>query len=237
MEKPKILLVEDDNQLREATSSYLRSDFTVMVAADGETALRLIEQNKFELILLDLGLPGMDGHRLLASIRASEVKIPMLILSGRTGVEEKLMGFSLGADDFVAKPADPRELRARIHLQIKRMNATKHSEQEFRIGPFEGSLARQSLAYWENEKRIEVNPSPQEFRLLHYFLTHIEHVISRDEILGRVWGNDRQVNDRSVDALVSKVRRKLGPYGELLESVHGEGYRFRDPEQLVAKSG
>ncbi len=150
----------------------------------------------------------------------------IIIHSGRIEIEEKLMGFSLGADDYAPKPCDPRELRARIDRQLQKRSVEVTSARRFQAGPFSGDLAKQSMSYQLDGSSVEIRLSTLEFRLIHFFMTHVDHVLGREQILNEVWGDSRNVGDRSVDAMISKLRLKLGPYGTVIQSVHGAGYRF-----------
>lgn len=232
MDKAKILIVEDCKVTREALCELLRRDYDVENVGDAESALTKLAQMTFDLIIVDIGLPVMDGYKFCASLRAQDAtaNMPIIIFSGRGDIEDKLIGFSLGACDYVSKPVDLRELKARIQIQLKKTTAGWPEHQHFEVGPFQLSPVHQSVSVWANDQRLELQPSPLEYRLLYFFLTHIDHVLSREQLLNQVWGNSRFVSDRSVDAIISKLRQKLGPHAELLQSVRGQGYRFCKPE-------
>lgn len=231
MERSRILVIEDCDSARKALYMNLARDYDVDAVGDAETALANLSARPYDLIILDLGLPGMDGHKFCASLRSDEslASVAIIVLSGRLCIEDKLMSFSLGAGDFVQKPVDLRELRARIQVQLKQRAKEQGSQQLLEVGPFHGNLLTQIISYWEGGQKIEINTSPLEFKLLHFFLTHLNHVISRQQLLDKVWGRDRNVTERSVDALISKLRQKLGPYAKYLQAVHTVGYRFSTP--------
>lgn len=219
--------------MREALSGALRFDYHVDAVGDAETALTKLSSEKFDLVIVDLGLPNMDGHKFCAKVKSQEKTsdIAVIIFSGNTDIENKLIGFSVGANDYMSKPADLRELKARIQIQLKKVKTARQQEQFLDVGPFHANLVNHSISIWTQGEKKELDTSPLEFRLLHFFLTHLDHVLSREQLLDHVWGNARNVNDRSVDAVVSKLRQKLGAHSVLLKSVHGAGYRFCRPTE------
>lgn len=237
--RPRILVVEDCAVAREALYLGLRRHYDVEGLGDAESALSHISsQQRYDVIVLDLGLPGMDGYKFCSLVRANEAfsDIAIIILSGRFAVEDKLMGFSLGAVDFVQKPVDIRELKARIDIHLANNAKAQPDRSVFEVGPLQGNLLTQVISYWDGTNKVVLRTSPLEFKLLHYFLTHVDHVLSRHQLLDRVWGNERNVTDRSVDALISKVRIKLGPYGQFLTAVQSVGYRFEAPSISFKKN-
>lgn len=233
MVKPKILFIEDCIDLQQAVCSALANEYEMHTAMDAERGLTLLHEIIFDLIIIDLGLPTMNGYKLCTIIRAQEktARVPVIIYSGNLDVEDKLMGFSIGANDYFTKPGDLRELKARIQIQLKEAQKEK-SKKQIEIGPFQLDLIKQSVYFRENGKTQTLDFSTLEFRVFHYFLTHIDHVISREQLLNQVWGNARHVNDRSVDAVISKLRSKLNSHAVLIQSVHGTGYRCINPQIL-----
>ena len=234
MVKHKILFIEDCIDLQQAVCSALAGEYEMHTATDAEGGLALLREIIFDLILIDLGLPTMSGYKLTTTIRAQEktARVPIIIYSGSLDIEDKLMGFSIGANDYFTKPGDLRELKARIQIQLKEAQKEK-TKKQIEIGPFQLDLAKQSVYFWENGATQILDLSALEFRVFHYFLTHIDHVISREQLLNQVWGNARHVNDRSVDAVISKLRSKLNSHAALIQSVHGTGYRCVNPQTLI----
>lgn len=231
MKKAKILFIEDSTDLQEAVALSLSKDYEIHAAADAEVALLMFDKVDYDLLIVDLGLPKMSGYKLCTIIRSQEKnsQVPIIIYSGSIDVEDKLMGFSLGANDYFAKPGDLRELKARIQIQLKKSNNNPVDRQILEIAPFQLNLITQSIYLKENGSQKLMDLSSLEFRLLHFFMTHIDRVVSREQLLDQVWGNSRHVNDRSVDARISKLRHKLGSMSGLIQSVHGSGYRFLNP--------
>jgi len=238
MIQQNILVIEDDEELRNTLCEMLRQDYlAVEGASSAENALSRMTEVNFDLIIVDIGLPGMDGYRFCANLHSQKADShpPLIILSGNLSVEDKLLGFSVGASDYMSKPFDLRELKARIQIQLKKAQ-NRPDENHLEIGPFQIVANKQSVLMSVENQRQDLQLSPLEYRLLYFFLTHIDHVLSREQLLNQIWGNARFVNDRSVDAVISKLRQKLGPHSDLLQSVRGMGYRFRKPQNDFKKA-
>jgi DNA-binding response OmpR family regulator len=229
MDKQKILVVDDCSLMRQTLCDYFAEQFQMIECPDAESALSRLSAEKFDLVLLDLGLPKMDGHKLCMNIRQSNQTIPIIVFSGKIEIEDRLLAFSVGASDFVSKPADLRELKARIYIQLNKNSAIHHTVEK---GPFVVDTVRQKIFLREGNARTEIPLSPLEFKICWYFFNHVEHVISREQLLVQVWGETRFVSDRCVDTIICKIRGKLGPYSNLLKSVRGVGYRFIKPETV-----
>lgn len=235
MDRSRILIIEDHEDAREAMRLALSKEFDVHSVGSAEKALESLNEKEFDLIIMDVGLPGMDGYKLCASLKSHEKhsEIPVIFLTGRMDLEDKLLGFSVGAQDFVSKPVDLRELRARVSVHTQKRKEELQKSTQIQVGPFQVDTVTQAASYRHEGKTVDIKLSPLEFKLLYFFLTHIDHVLTRDQLLDRVWGDSRHVNDRSVDALTSKLRQKLGPYGDLIQATTGVGYRFLKPPQVV----
>ncbi len=227
----KILVIEDCPEMRKVLCDALSAEYEVESVGDAETAIQKINEVVFNLIIVDVGLPQMDGYKFCATLRANSKteKTPIIIFSGRTDIEDKLIGFSLGASDYIPKPVDLRELRARVAFQIKNASHTQVESRLLTVGPFQANPVTQIITVLEGQQRIDLQLSFLEYRVFYFFLTHIDHVLSRQQLLDQIWGETRFVNDRSVDATISKLRQKMGAHSELLQSVRGAGYRFCKP--------
>ena len=228
MSKLKILVVDDCEHTQEMLTTFFATDFNVKTVADAEGALELLADCSFDLVLVDLGLPKMDGNKFCLNVRQKHRHLPIIIFSGRTDVDDRLLAFSVGANDFVPKPADLRELRARILAQTNKSSLSKNLE----TGPILVDTDRQAIFIRENSSQSEIPLSPLEYKICLFFLKHIDHVISREQLLQQVWGESRFVSDRCVDTVICKIRTKLGAHSSLLQSVRGVGYRFSAPESL-----
>jgi DNA-binding response OmpR family regulator len=220
----RILVVEDEPGIAFALESDLESEgYGVKVAKTGEEGLRLGQSGEFDLILLDVMLPGKDGFEICRALRRSGSKTPIILLTAKAQEAEKVMGLELGADDYVTKPFSPRELRARIKAVLRR-HAEPQSE-VFRFGDAEVDFARCEV---RRGKRV-VDLSALEFKLLSAFVRSAGRVLTRDQLLDAAWGGDVSVNDRAVDNHIVSLRRKLEPdpaHPRHFLNIRGMGYRF-----------
>lgn len=233
MLRKKILVVEDCDNYRIMLTEVLSAQYEVDAVSSAEAALSLIQKDSYHLALVDIGLPKMDGYKFCTAVRAIESakNMTVVFLSGNTAVEDKLVGFSVGAVDYIQKPVDRRELIARIKAHLEAKDHGPSSNDQLEVGGLRAVLPSQRASYMAVDgSRVEMQLTPIEFRLLCYFLTHIDHVVTRSHLLDRVWTDARQVSDRNVDVTVSKLRTKMGPFGNCLKTVWGEGYRFSSPQ-------
>ena len=221
MQKVKILIVDDEKNIREVIREYASLDgYDVMEAASGVKALELLNNNKFDLMILDIMMPIMDGFTLLNSI-PKEKKIPTIILSARDDEVDKLEGFDRGIDDYLCKPFSPRELMARVKAILKR---TKGDVDSY-------SYDKLVVNFLEHTIRIddkEINVTPKEFEILKYFINNKRIAISREQLLNKIWGYDFYGDDRTVDTHIKMLRNNLGRYRDLIITVRGIGYKFDD---------
>jgi DNA-binding response OmpR family regulator len=220
---PKILLIDDDETVCEALSLMLeREGFVPLLAHDGESGFEKALTLKPQLVLVDLRLPGMSGVELCKQLRAANVGIPIIVLSGLDEELDKVLLLEIGADDYVVKPFSPRELLARIRAVLRRASAF---ERVIRFGEVEVDLDRRHIT----RRGQEINLTRQEYNLLTYFLNNADRALSRDAILNAVWGFESYPNTRTVDAHVVRLRQKLEPNPATprhVLTIHGLGYRF-----------
>ena len=222
-----ILIVEDDPGTLEIVAMYLRRDgHKVVTAADGLEGLRLAREAGPDLVVLDLMLPGIDGMEVCRSLR-SESQVPVVMLTARVEEEDRLAGLDLGADDYVTKPFSPRELAARVRAVLRRTarDALESGPTEFTYGDVRVDL-RNHAAYVK-ESRLTLTPT--EFRLLVLMLREPGRTFTREQIIDRVFGYDFDGFDRTVDAHVSNLRRKLEAQNggqRFIQTIYGIGYRF-----------
>ena len=223
LQKVKILIVDDEKNIREVIKEYVTLEgYDVMEADSGLKALELLNTNKFDLMILDIMMPIMDGFTLLNSI-PKEKKIPTIILSARDDEVDKLEGFDRGIDDYLCKPFSPRELMARVKAILKR---TKGDVDSY-------SYDKLVVNFLEHTIRIddkEINVTPKEFEILKYFINNKRIAISREQLLNKIWGYDFYGDDRTVDTHIKMLRNNLGRYRNLIITVRGIGYKFDDEE-------
>ena len=224
----RILVVEDEPNLALGLQANLEVEgFEVVVAATGEAGLEAIETKRPDLVILDLMLPGIDGYEVLAQLRSRGHGIPVLILSARAEEIDKVRGFRAGADDFVTKPFGVMELLLRVRALIRRSApAEQAATAQWRFGSVEVDVHRRRVC----RSGAEVALTPRAFELLRALLERADGVATRHELLRTVWGYDRSVTTRTVDAHVAELRRKLeeNPAAPRhILTVHRVGYRLR----------
>jgi two-component system copper resistance phosphate regulon response regulator CusR len=216
----RILIVEDESRIRAFLARAFEAEgFTVEVAGDGEEGLSLALAGSYDLLILDLMLPGSGGLETLQLLRRHQSGLPVLILSARRDLETKLRGFELGAVDYVAKPFSLDELLARARVHLRRARVVDDG-MVIRVGHLALDLARRQARFRE----IVADLSDREFRLLHFLMEHVNEVISRERLLSEVWGYDFDPRSNVVDVCVRRLRRRLGPEAPI-ETVRNAGYR------------
>ena len=221
LQKVKILIVDDEKNIREVIREYaILEDYDVMEADSGLGALELLNNNKFDLMILDIMMPIMDGFTLLNSI-PKEKKIPTIILSARDDEIDKLEGFDKGIDDYLCKPFSPRELMARVKAIIKR---TKNDVDIYSYDKLVVNFLEHTIIIEDKE----INITPKEFLILKYFINNKRIAISREQLLNKIWGYDFYGDDRTVDTHIKMLRNNLGRYRNLIITVRGIGYKFDD---------
>ncbi|NLJ71918.1 MAG: response regulator transcription factor [Syntrophomonadaceae bacterium] len=219
-----ILLVEDDKKMQELILDYFESEgFNILSANNGEIALDIIKSKKIDLLILDIMLPRIDGWTVCRTVRAVS-NIPIIILTARAQEEDRLLGFELGADDYVTKPFSPRELVARAKVLLKRSSQNHDSTDVLQIGTMK--IERFSHEVTINDSPIYL--SPKEYELLLYLINNIGIVLSREQLLQGVWGYSHYGNLRTVDTHVNRLRDKLGNYASYIQTIRGFGYKFND---------
>lgn len=221
----KILLVDDDPRLRELVGIALeRAGFQVVTASDGQAGLIHTTREKPDLIVLDIGLPEMDGFEVCRRIRAHS-QVPIVFLTARDDEIDRVLGFEMGADDYVTKPFSPRELVARVRAVLKRTN-----------GPGDSMLLHHgqiTLDRGSHECRVAETPvslTGKEFTILAFLLAQPARVRPRNHLIAEVWGTHSQVSDRTLDSHLRNLRNKLATAGcqNAIETLHGVGIRLRD---------
>ena len=220
----RILVVEDDPAIALGLEDDLRLEgYAVETARDGESAARLAKERQFDLLVLDIMLPRKDGFAVCRELRRAGVRTPIIMLTARTQDAEKVLGLEMGADDYVTKPFNPIELRARIKAVLRR--AAGDLPDVYRFGNIEVNFTRCELRRGGNI----VDATSLEMKLLAAFIRNRGRVLSREQLLDAAWGNETHVTDRVVDNHVVALRRKIEPDArepQYLTSVRGTGYRF-----------
>jgi DNA-binding response OmpR family regulator len=221
---PRVLLIDDDEALNGLLTEYLgRFGFSVRTAAHPEDGLRAFRADPPDLLVLDVMLPGMDGLTVCRKVRETS-RVPIVMLTARGEVTDRILGLELGADDYLPKPFEPRELVARIQAVLRRGAPGEESE-TVRMGALE--VDRKTRTARLGGRALDLTTA--EFELLGLFVRHRDRVLSRDRILEETRGLDWEAYDRSIDVLVSRLRQKLGDDARrpaFIKTVRGMGYRF-----------
>lgn len=218
-----ILIVDDEMLIRNVIKEYLLNEgYKVLEAKDGFDALRVISDNKVDLIVLDIMMPKMDGFTCLSEIRKTE-NIPVIMLSARKEETDKLNSFDLGVDDYVTKPFSPKELVARVKAHLKRTTSNNENyTYKNLIVDYKGRKVT------INDK--EVNLTPKEYELLTYFIKNKGIALSREQLLNNVWDYDYYGDDRTVDTHIKMLRKSLGDYRNLIKTIREVGYKYETEE-------
>jgi two-component system phosphate regulon response regulator PhoB len=228
MNRPHVLVVDDEEDILELVRYNLsRNGFEVEGVASGEEALQAVARRRPDLVVLDLMLPGVDGLEVCRQLRqgAATRDLPVVMLTARGEEAEIVTGLELGADDYVAKPFSPRVLIARLKAVLRRRQSAPPSEDApLERGPLQIHPGRHEVRV--SGEAIELTSS--EFRILHLLARRPGWVFTRQQIIDEAQGEDAAVTSRSVDVHVVSIRRKLGDAKELIETVRGVGYRFKD---------
>lgn len=218
---PRILITDDDLHLRKLVRTYAELEgYFCEEAADGDAALEALKRASFDLIILDVMMPGRDGFETLAAIR-EESKVPVIMLTARSEEYDKLLGFNLGVDDYVPKPFSPRELMARAGAVLRRAGGRQPIE-GLRFGSL--AIVPASRTVTVDEKRL--NLPPKEFDLLLKLAQNEHIVLSREKLLESVWGYNYCGDVRTVDTHVKSLREHLGGFRSVVQTVWGVGYKF-----------
>jgi two-component system, OmpR family, alkaline phosphatase synthesis response regulator PhoP len=227
MPNARVLLVEDEPGLQLALTDRLVAEgYRVETAGDGHTAVQRATGEPFDVILLDVMLPGRDGFDVAKTVRQQGVQTPILMLTARTQVVDRVVGLKLGADDYLTKPFEMAELLARIEALLRRAPATSGITLErFRFGDVLVDVRKTEVT----KDGTAVDLSAKEFHLLRYFVEHRGETVSREELLKEVWGYQASTSTRTVDVHVAWLRQKLEPnprVPQYILTVHGHGYKF-----------
>lgn len=228
MSEKRLLLVEDEPGLQLALSDRLTAEgYSVETAGDGNIAVTRATGEPFDVIVLDVMLPGRDGFDVAKTIRAQGIQTPILMLTARTQVVDRVVGLKLGADDYLTKPFETIELLARIEALLRRAPSGPSgvSLERYQFGDITVDVRKAEVM----QKGQELDLSAKEFQLLKYFIEHRGATVSRDELLQEVWGYNAMPSTRTVDVHVAWLRQKLEPNPRVpryILTVHGMGYKF-----------
>ena len=223
--KPKILLIEDNKDVQESILECLEHLDVVAVSSLRRARVEL-ERAQFDLVLLDISLPDGDGMQFCAALRSDPKtkSLPVMFLTGHAAVSEKVIAFSLGAEDYITKPFGWAELKARIDAKLKRIAQSRQDHDVFTRGNLKFDLSRQRVTVISDGKEQLLDLTPLEFKLLALFATGAERVFSRNQIMDHVWSNDVHVLDRTIDTHISNLRKKITGSFQDIHTIYGSGY-------------
>ncbi|MFM1828449.1 MAG: hypothetical protein RL624_690 [Bacteroidota bacterium] len=230
-EKNKVLLVEDDTNFGQVLKNYLElNDFVVELCRDGILGLAAYRKERFDICLLDVMMPNMDGFALAEEIRNVDPEVPLFFLSAKSLKEDILTGYKLGADDYITKPFDSEVLLHKIKAVLKRnqeLQEKQHGQFEFTIGNYHFNSKLRILTIGENS----VTLSPKENELLLMLAEYKNDLLLRENALKRIWGSDTYFNGRSMDVYIAKLRKYLKDDASVeIVNIHGNGFRLVVPQ-------
>jgi DNA-binding response OmpR family regulator len=216
----KILIADDEKDIRDIVTWYLsREGFEVFAAADGHAAMDIETSHLPDLLILDVMMPGLSGWEIAKTVQRN---VPIIFLTALDAENDKINGFKLGADDYIAKPFSPRELVARVHAVLRRTGKLALPGDVLQVPPL--SLEPGTQRVMVNERTVEL--STKEFELLYFLLRHPHTIFTRENLLVNLWGYDFDGDERTVDTTIKRIRRKLGIAGDFIKTVRGSGYKF-----------
>ena len=223
----KLFIVEDEPDLRDTLIyNFENEGFKVKAFSSGESFLDILQKNKPNLVILDLMLPGLSGLDICRELRSNDnyAGIGVVMLTAKSEEVDRIVGFELGADDYVTKPFSVRELILRVKVLLKKRIDNSADEQILKYGPISMNLEAHDVSVYEQSIIL----TALEFKLLKHLLKRKGRVQTRDQLLGDVWGYSSEVTTRTVDTHIKRLREKLGKPGELIQTIRGVGYRFNN---------
>lgn len=222
-----ILIVEDSPEYQKVIARALGS-YKLTCVNSAEDAWATLGRDLFDLVLLDISLPQRDGYSLLGDMQSTPAlnMVPIICLTGKKNVTDKLMAFNLGADDYLEKPFDPLELKARIDSKILKNNRLRESQDILTVGEIKIDRKAHRAVISLKTGELEVHLTQTEFKLLFQLASRPDQVFTRDQLIVSAWGQNADVLDRAVDVHLCSMRKKLGPVGKRIEAIPGVGYRL-----------
>jgi len=224
----KILIVDDDELIANLIEQNLKLEgFDTRVCHDGASALEICSDYKPDLVVLDVMMPKLDGFHVCKRLQGTGIAV--IMLTAKSDISDKLVGLEMGADDYIIKPFDSRELVARIKAVIRRFEkiSMKHTDNEKKTDGKVISINEETRIALANGKELDLTPT--EFDLLMLFAGNVQRVFTREQLLDMVWGYDYLGDSRTVDIHIQRLRKKLGKYSGCIETVFGVGYRYKEP--------
>lgn len=219
---PNILIADDEKEIVRLLKIYLESDgIAVYEANDGVQALEIIKNTEIDLALVDIMMPKIDGYQLIKAIRERENYIPVMVISAKVTLSDRVLGIDLGADDYITKPFEPLEVAAKVRAQLRRLNVT-HTESKNVITAGDMQLDLDKCIFIKNGEVTELTKS--EFKVLELLMSQPKRVFTKEQIYETAWYDDSAVDDNTIRVIISRLRDKIG--SEHIKTIRGLGYRF-----------
>jgi DNA-binding response OmpR family regulator len=227
MEKSKILYAEDDKTIAFLIEDSLESYYEISCYSDGKSALDAFNSQSFDICLLDIMMPELNGFEVAQEIRSKNSEIPIIFISAKALKEDRIKGLKIGADDYLVKPFSIEELILKIEVFLKRTKKTEPSPLKYKVGKYDFDPKNYTLQDMKNR----ITLTQRESELLLYFIRHKNIVLKRQDILKAIWGDDDYFMGRSLDVFISRLRKVLtDEQNILIENLHGIGFRFSEKE-------
>jgi two-component system, OmpR family, response regulator len=237
--EPHVLIVDDDSEIRNLLGKYLESqEFRVSLVPDLKGFKKAVASSAISLAVLDVMLPDGSGLDMCRDLRAQKCSLPIILLTARKEDVDRIIGLEFGADDYLGKPFNPRELVARIRAVLRRqqeMDSRSEGNRTYKFAAFEMETVRRRIT---NENKEEIDLTGAEFDLLHALISHPGRLLSREQLLDLTGGRNSDPFDRSIDVLMSRIRQKLRVNGgtDLIKTIRNGGYQFSAPVDIVGAS-
>ena len=230
----RVLVIEDEYSLAELISERLKKEhYLVDIETDGEEGLYSALNGTYDLIILDVMLPSMNGFEILKEIHEEDINLKVIMLTAKSEIEDKLNGFSRGADDYLTKPFHMEELVARVNLQLRKPN--QGSNDFLEVGNLRLNIKNSSITCTDTQESLEIGK--KEFELLEYFMNNKGQIISKDQIYTKIWGIDNEIESNNLEAYLSFIRKKLKLIGcnVLIKVNRGLGYKLEVQNEEIKK--
>ena len=223
---PKILIADDEKEIVRLLRMYLESDnITVLEANDGQQAVDIVRDNDIDLALVDIMMPKMDGYQVIKQIRQQDKYIPVMVISAKVTLSDRVLGMDIGADDYITKPFEPLEVAAKVRAQLRRLNAAVQQvppKNVINVGSL--TLDLDECTFIKNDSATELTKA--EFKVLELLMSQPRRVFTKEQIYESAWYDDGAVDDNTIRVIISRLRDKIG--AEHIRTVRGLGYRFEE---------
>lgn len=223
---PNIMIVDDEKEIVKLLRIYLESeDITVFEANDGVQAMEILSENDIDLALVDIMIPKIDGYQVIKKIRQQDKYIPVMVISAKITLSDRVLGIDLGADDYITKPFEPLEVAAKVRTQLRRLNVTSpQAKPKSIITVGDMSLDLDECTFSKNGESTELTKA--EFKVLELLMSQPKRVFTKEQIYETAWYDDGAVDDNTIRVIISRLRDKVG--AEQIKTIRGLGYRFEE---------